>query len=105
MAIGRAGEITIVEVKSSIEDFRSDRKWPEYRDFCEALYFAVPDSFPQELIPPECGLIVADAFSAEILRSCPLTPLNAARRKAVTLRFAQLAALRLQRLIDPVPVF
>jgi hypothetical protein len=100
-ALGRAGDMVIVEIKSSIEDFRADRKWPEYREFCDALYFAVPDDFPVELIPPECGLIAADPFAAEILREAPIIRLNPARRKAVTLRFAQMAATRLQRLIDP----
>ncbi len=102
MALGRVGEFAIVEVKSSIADFRSDRKWPEYRDFCDRLYFAVPDGFPHELIPEDCGLIAADPFGAAILREAPLLPLNAARRKAVTLRFAQVAATRLRRLTDPV---
>jgi hypothetical protein len=101
MALQAAGEIVIVEVKSSIEDFRSDRKWGEYRDYCDLLYFAVPDSFPTELIPPECGLIAADPFAAEILRPAPIIRLAPARRKAMTLRFAQLAAQRLQRLVDP----
>ncbi len=101
MALQGSGEIIVVEVKSSIEDFRSDRKWGEYRDYCDALYFAVPDSFPTELIPTECGLIMADHFAAEIIRPAPIIRLNPARRKAMTLRFAQLAALKLQRLVDP----
>ena len=29
LAIGRNGEIWIVEIKSSIADFRADQKWPE----------------------------------------------------------------------------
>lgn len=101
MALGRVGEFAIVEIKSSIPDFRSDRKWPEYRDFCDRLYFAVPEGFPHELIPEDCGLIAADPFGAAILRVAPLLPLNASRRKAVTLRFAQVAATRLRRLTDP----
>ena len=101
LAIDGAAGIAIVEVKSSVEDFRSDRKWGEYRQFCDALYFAVPEAFPVELIPEECGLIAADPFGAEILRPAPLVPLNAARRKAVMLRFARLAAQRLHRLADP----
>jgi hypothetical protein len=101
MAIEGDGGIVIVEVKSSIVDFRSDQKWGEYREFCDALYFAVPEDFPVELIPDSCGLIAADHFGAEIVRPAPRTPLNAARRKAVTLRFVQLAAQRLHRLLDP----
>jgi hypothetical protein len=101
MALDPAGTIMIVEIKSCLEDFRADRKWGDYRTFCDVLYFAVPDGFPPELIPDSCGLIAADAFGAEILREGPSTRLVPARRKSVTLRFAQLAALRLQRQLDP----
>ena len=101
MSLDRAGDITIIEVKSSIEDFRSDRKWPEYREFCDRLFFAVPEHFPVELIPDDCGLILADGFGAAIVRPATEQRLAPARRKAVTLRFAHLAALRLQRLVDP----
>jgi hypothetical protein len=101
MGLGRGGELLIVEIKSSIADFRSDRKWPEYRQFCDRLYFAVAAGFPLPLIPEECGLIMADPFSAAVLREAPAQPLSAARRRAVTLRFARVAASRLQRLADP----
>jgi hypothetical protein len=101
IALGRGGEIAIVEVKSSIADFRADRKWPEYWDYCDRLYFAVAAGFPRELIPAECGLIVADPFGAAILRESELRPLNAARRRAMTLRFALAGAQRLRRLSDP----
>jgi hypothetical protein len=101
LALARDGELIIVEIKSSVIDFRSDRKWPEYRAFCDRLYFAVPDGFPLELIPQECGLIMADPFGAAFLREAPVEPVVAARRRAVMLRFAQLAAMRLRRLTDP----
>lgn len=94
-AIGPSGEITIVEIKSSVADFRSDQKWPEYRPFCDRFYFAVGHDFPQDLIPEETGLIVADAFGGAVLREPECEKLVAARRKAVTLRFARLAASRL----------
>jgi hypothetical protein len=101
-ALGRGGEIAIVEIKSSIADFRADRKWPDYWDYCDRLYFAVGADFPQDLLPAECGLIVADAFGAAILREPPEPrPLNPARRRAVTLRFARTAASRLHRIADP----
>jgi hypothetical protein len=101
LALGRDGELVIVEIKSSVADFRSDRKWPEYRDYCDRLYFAVAAGFPRELIPEECGLIVADGFGAAFLREGVSLPLAAARRRAVVLRFATLAAGRLRRLLDP----
>ncbi|NQY95883.1 MAG: MmcB family DNA repair protein [Henriciella sp.] len=94
-AIGPGGEISIVEIKSSVADFRSDQKWPEYRPFCDRFYFAVGHDFPQDLIPDETGLIIADAFGGAILREPECEKLVAARRKAVTLRFARLAAARL----------
>ena len=101
MGLGRAGELVIVEVKSSLQDFRSDAKWPEYREFCDRFYFAVAEDFPRDAIPGDCGLIVADGFGGAVLREAPLVALAAARRKAVTLRFALLGSERLRRLLDP----
>lgn len=101
MAIGAAGELTIVEVKSSIEDWRADQKWPDYLDWCDQLYFAIPVDFPQALIPGEVGLIVADAYGGEMLRHPPKRPVAAARRKALLIDCARLASERLSRLEDP----
>src|SRR5258708_20837203 len=101
MGLGRAGELVIVEVKSSLQDFRSDAKWPEYRDFCDRFYFAVAEDFPREAIPGDCGLIVADGFGGAVLREAPMLALAAARRKAVTLRFALVSSERLRRLLAP----
>ncbi len=101
LAVGRDGMLLIVEVKSSLADFRNDRKWGEYRHFCDRLAFAVAAEFPRALIPEDCGLIVADPFDAMIVREGALTPLAPARRKALTLRFGRLAASRLLRLGDP----
>lgn len=101
MAIGSVGDLTIVEVKSSIEDWRVDQKWPDYLDWCDQLYFAVPVDFPQALIPGEVGLIVADAYSGDILRHPRKRPLAAARRKALLIDCARLASERLARLEDP----
>ena len=101
LALGRTGNLVIIEIKSSVADFRSDRKWAEYREFADRFYFAVPHGFPELLIPQECGLIVADGFGAAILREGPETPLHAARRRVVTLRFARTAASRLGRHLDP----
>jgi hypothetical protein len=101
MGLGRAGELVIVEVKSSLQDFRSDAKWPEYRAFCDRFYFAVAEDFPRDAIPGDCGLVVADGFGGVVLREAPLLTLASARRKAVTLRFALLGSLRLRRLLDP----
>lgn len=101
-ALGPKGEISIVEVKSSIADFRADGKWPDYRPFCDRFYFAVGHGFPKDLITEETGLIVADGFGGAVLREPDATPLAAARRKAMTLRFARLAASRLTLGAEPV---
>jgi hypothetical protein len=95
------GDIWIVEIKSSIEDFRSDQKWPQYREFCDRLLFAVAPEFPSEILPADTGLIIADRYGGEQLRAAPEHKLTAARRKAMTLRVARVAALRLQGVMDP----
>ena len=96
-AIGQSGEIWCIEVKSSRADFQTDHKWQDYLDWCDRLYFAVPPEFPEELLPMEHGLIRTDEYDAEIIRQTRDDKLAAARRKAVTLRFARLAADRLMR--------
>ena len=101
IALGKTGELIIIEIKSSVADFRADRKWAFYRDFADRFYFAVPNEFPSVLIPDDCGLIVADGFGAALLRHGTLTPLAAARRRALMLRFAFAAAGRLRRQLDP----
>ena len=94
MALGPRGDIAICEVKSGVEDYRVDRKWGEYGPFCDAFYFAVAPEFPEDILPDEPGLIVADGFGGAILREAPLEVLAGARRRALTLAFARLAALR-----------
>ena len=101
LALGRGGDLIIIEIKTSVADFRSDRKWVEYRDFADRFYFAVPQNFPAALIPEDCGLIVADAFAASLIRDGRASVLAAARRRAVTLRCALAAAARLRRQLDP----
>ncbi|MBA5778768.1 MmcB family DNA repair protein [Stappia sp. F7233] len=100
-ALGPKGDLWIIEVKSSLADFRSDHKWPDYRDFCDRFFFASHAGVPQEVFPQEAGLILSDGYFAEILREAPEHRLAGARRKAVTLRFAQAAAHRLHDALDP----
>jgi hypothetical protein len=101
MALSPKGDLTIIEVKSCLQDFATDRKWPEYGPWCDRFLFAVDCDFPQDRIPPEAGLIVADRHGGAILREPEAHPLVPARRKAVTLMFARLAAARLLRAGDP----
>lgn len=98
MALTPKGEIWIIETKSCLEDYAVDAKWPDYIEYCDRFFFAVTERFPLALIPEEVGLIVADGFGGAILRDSPVRPLSGARRKAVTLLFARLAALRLSLL-------
>ncbi len=100
-ALGPKGEIWIVEVKSSVEDFRTDRKWQDYRAHCDRLFFAVALEFPRQLLPQDTGLMVADPYGAHILRSAPEHRMAPATRKALTLRFARLAAARWHAAFDP----
>ncbi len=101
IALDRKGLFTIVEIKTSVADFRSDRKWREYLPFCDHYYFAVPEDFPVDILPPDHGLIVADAYNAAIVREATPGTMNATRRKALTLRFARKAGSRLTQLTDP----
>ncbi len=102
IGLSDAGQIWIVEIKSSVEDYRCDTKWPEYRDYCDRLFFAIPPAVPPEIIPDDCGLMIADSWGADILRHPEALVLHASRRKAVTLAFARAAALRLHGLHDPL---
>ncbi len=102
-AINAKGEILIVEIKSSLADFRVDQKWPEYLDYCDRFFFAVPPDFPLDVLPDNTvvGLIAADKFGAEVLREPETDKISAPRRKAVTLLFARAAAARVHRALDP----
>jgi hypothetical protein len=101
VALGTDGEIWIVEIKSSVADFRADQKWMDYRLHCDRLFFATTMDVPCEIFPPDTGLIVADAFGAEIKCEAPEHRLHASTRKSMMLAMARAAALRLQSLTDP----
>ena len=101
VGLGPAGDIWIVEIKSSIEDFRCDSKWPDYRLSCDRLFFASHGGEPAEIFPEDAGFILADRFGAELMREAPEHRLSGATRKAMLVRFAQTAAVRLHSLVDP----
>lgn len=101
IALHASGEIVIVEVKSGRADFQSDRKWPEYLEFCDRFFFAVEPDFPREILPVDCGLIVADAHGGEVVRPAPQGKLNGNRRRVLTLEIAMTASRRLSRVLDP----
>jgi hypothetical protein len=101
VALSAGGEIWIVEIKSSIADFRADQKWTDYRLHCDRLFFATTLDIPCEIFPPDTGLIVADAFGASVVCEAPEHRLHASTRKSMLLAFARAAALRLAALADP----
>lgn len=105
--LSQKGRLSLVEIKVSLSDLRGDAKWPEYLDYCDEFYFAVPAGFPlgdfdtPAFLPERAGLIIADQFEAAIIRPAAALPLNASRRKSETLRFARHAAHRLFFHLDP----
>ncbi|MBK8210793.1 MAG: MmcB family DNA repair protein [Rhodospirillales bacterium] len=101
VAIDRRGSFTIVEVKSSIADYRADNKWPYYRSWCDSFFFGISPEFPLAALPDDVGLIVADAFEGVVVRSAPVCTLNSVRRRSLLLRFARTASARLSLLGDP----
>ncbi len=101
MALGPKGEIWIIECKSSRADYMADQKWQGYLPWCDRFFWAVGGDFPVEILPDGTGLMLADAYDAEIVRMGPETPLVAARRKVMVQKFARHAASRLQALRDP----
>jgi hypothetical protein len=101
VGVAADGRIIIVEIKSGVADFRSDRKWEAYRAYCDALYFAVAPDFPAAILAEDTGLILADRYGGDFARAAPAHPMVAARRKAMTLRFARACATRLTRVRDP----
>ncbi len=101
MGLSDKGDLWILEIKSCLADFRADNKWPEYQEFCDRFFFAVAPDFPIEILPAGTGLVLADRFGGEIERHAEELRLPAARRKALTLRLARVAAERLALLHDP----
>ena len=95
IGLGADGGFVIVEIKSSLADFRADAKWAEYLDFCDRFFFAVPEGFPVEVLPDSEGLMIADSFAAAVARESGTRPMNGTRRQHQTRRFARTASQRL----------
>jgi hypothetical protein len=101
-AIGPGGEMLGVEIKVALADLRGDGKWPQYLDYCDLFYFAIPPDFPDEHVPHQTGLIVADRYGGSIVKEAEAQSLHASRRKAVTISFARCAAERLSRNLEAI---
>jgi hypothetical protein len=107
MGVDARGRIVIVEIKVSRADLLGDGKWPDYLDYCDRFFWAVPQGFDlapfesEALRPDVAGLIVADRYDAAIAREAALSSVPAPRRKSATLDFARRAARRLLGHLDP----
>ncbi len=106
LGVDAAGRLTLIEIKVSVGDLRGDRKWPDYLDWCDRFFWAVPEplagmAMGTAFAPERTGVLVADRFDAAVLRDAPWGALNAGRRKAMMLRFARTAAARMAMLADP----
>ena len=101
-ALGPGGEMLGVEIKVALADLRGDSKWPEYLDYCDLFYFAIPPDFPDEHVPQQTGLIVADRYGGAIIKQAEVQSLHSSRRKAVTISFSRCAAERLSRTLDAI---
>jgi hypothetical protein len=101
IGLDRDSRFVIVEIKTTVADFRADQKWRDYLPYCDAFYFAVPDGFPHGLLPASCGVLVADAYGAAILRPGAEMAMNTSRRRHQLVRFALAASVRLNRMADP----
>lgn len=106
MAIDPKGRLTIVEIKVARADLVGDCKWPDYLDYCDRFFWAVPPGLAailedDDYLPGQAGLIVADRYDAAVVRDAAHRPLAPARRKSELLRFARRAARRLSAQIDP----
>lgn len=108
MGIDAKGLIVIVEIKVARADLLGDAKWPDYLQYCDRFFWAVPPHLDRTPLdtpryePDMCGVIVADGYDAEIVRPAPLEPLAPARRKAQVERLARVSMRRHAALLDPL---
>ena len=101
IGLNKGGNFLIIEIKSSVNDLQSDKKWQEYIPFADEMYFAVANGFPLEFIPNGCGIMIADPYNAAIIRPSAIKKLHKSRRQNQIIRFAKTASDRLHRLKDP----
>jgi hypothetical protein len=103
ITLSTEGIFSIIEVKSSVQDFKSDSKWQFYLPYCDRFYFAVSENFPLEILPRNHGIIIADKFSASIEKETSERSIQGTRRRQQLKRFALIASERLQNITDPRP--
>ena len=91
------GWITIIEIKSSPEDFRSDSKWGEYIDWADQFYFGVAHNFPIDILPKEHGIITTDGFDVYQAQPSPVQKLNGSRRNNLIRKMAKASMRRIEQ--------
>lgn len=60
-SISMSGHVVIVEVKSSVQDFKSDKKFHLYVEYANKLYFAMPNTVYDKVkdqIPKNIGVFI-----------------------------------------------
>ena len=91
------GWILIIEIKSSPEDFLSDKKWSEYIDWADQFYFGVAHNFPISILPKEHGIITTDGFDVYQAQPSPVQKLNGSRRNNLIRKMAKVSMRRIER--------
>ena len=102
IVLAPSDEIWIVECKSSKIDFKSDKKWQNYLEWCDRYFWAVDSDFPKDILPFDTGLIIADSYDAKILREAPLNKLSVNRRKKIVRSMESTACNRLASYTYPI---
>ena len=97
VTINEKGWIIIIEIKSSPEDFLSDKKWGEYIDWADQFYFGVAHNFPISILPKEHGIITTDGFDVYQAQPSPIHKLNGSRRNNLICKMAKASMRRIEQ--------
>ena len=97
VTINDKGWIIIIEIKSSPEDFLSDKKWGEYIDWADQFYFGVAHNFPISILPKEHGIITTDGFDVYQAQPSPIHKLNGSRRNNLICKMAKASMRRIEQ--------
>ena len=91
------GWIIIIEIKSSPEDFLSDKKWSEYIEWADQFYFGVAHNFPIGILPKEHGIITTDGFDVYQAQPSPVQKINGSRRNNLIRKIAKASMRRIEQ--------
>ncbi len=98
IALSSKGHIAIVEIKSTPQDFLSDKKWTEYIEWADEFYFGVGEDFPVEILPEaeRAGIIITDGFDCHEVQPAPFKKLNGLRRSTLIREIAKVSMRRVE---------